>query len=279
MDKMRWSSFFKTFSLALQNKHPFRQVTWRVVNFVICIRQTIGRGMDLLSFPSQLWGHYQTCPVSQQYLVTSAIYSISDVCKCFTISGESSLGWAWSRGSGSKLSCAMPVWPCWESPPSPIPLGQTEHRCLLSLHALLHSTGLRTCRPQRSWDPGPPPCNRTRQVRAGISLPWLSWGDSLYLTQQHWNPALQDCCGLDFPIHHNYFCPQFSSAVIRKGFSKAGGWVGLSHNQGSELQTKFQAGLCFILSYLPSASFSFKLATINIFSSPITLGISFISME
>lgn len=41
--------------------------------------------------------------------------------------------------------------------------------------------------------------------------------------------------------------------------------VGLSHNQGSELQTKFLAGLCFILSYFPSASLSFILAQSIIF--------------
>lgn len=62
-------------------------------------------------------------------------------------------------------------------------------------------------------------------------------------TQQHWNPALRACCGLGFPIHHNYFCLQFSSATIQRDFSKGGGWV--------SLLARFQVGLCFSWAICP----------------------------
>jgi len=162
-------------------------------------------------------------------------------------------------------------------PTSPIPLGQAQHRAscpyslcstaLVSKHAdpseavtrvHHHATGHSRFTQALAAPAGlgefplpPPRAAALKSSTAGLLWSWFP------------NPS-----------------KLFSSAVFMShDFSKAGGCVGLGHNQGSEPQTKFQAGLCFILSYLPSAALSFKLAPINIFSSPITLGVSFISME
>lgn len=99
--------------------------------------------------------------------------------------------------------------------------------------------------------------------------PWGSAQAVSTKAQQHQGQAL--------PIHLIYLCPQFSSSTAQRDFSEAGGRLTWVITQG--LSCRQSLGLCFILSCLPNASFPFKLATINIFSSPITLDISLISME
>lgn len=179
-------------------------------------------------------------------MVNLVTRSISDVSKSFTISAGTSLGWGWIRGPGTKLSCPTAVWPCQERF-LPNVLGASP-ALLPPVLPQLPSTGLQARWPQQRWGPRWPSCDRTQQVQVGVS-PRSGWGHS-------------HSCGLSSPIHHNSFCLQFSSTVILKHFSKAGC---LSHNQRSELQTKFLAGLCFILSYFPSVSLSFILAQSIIF--------------
>lgn len=169
-----------------------------------------------------------------------------------------------NRGSGTELSCAVPVWLCWESPlshphgasPASFPPGfapsAPQHCPLKTLTpAKPRPTSIATQRHSRfpqAFGDSLSPANTAALKSSAVALLW-SW----------------------FPDPSQLFL----STVFMKHDSKAGGFVGLSHNQGSKLQTKFQAGLCFILSYLPSASFS----TINIFSSLVILGLSFISIE
>lgn len=66
---------------------------------------------------------------------------------------------------------------------------------------------------------------------------------------------VSQCITINFV--YSFHQPQFGRIFLRL--------VGLSHNQRSELQTKFLACLGFILSYFPSASLSFILAQSIIF--------------
>lgn len=173
--------------------------------------------------------------------------SISDACKSFTISAESSLGWGWIRGPGTELSCTTTVWPCQERSLSNV-LGASPALLPPGLPQLPSSSS-------RHADPSKDEAHVGHRVTGHSRFMWAFCCPSL----AGGIPTLVVLVSQPITINFVY---SFHQPWFRRIFLRL---VGLNHNQRSELKTKFLAALCFILSYFPSASLSFILAQSIIF--------------
>lgn len=231
---------FKTFSLGLQNKYPIRDIysAWREVNFVIHLGPT-----------ARAWAIGVLSDLPFQLLVTLAIHSISDGHTPFTIpsnSLEAGVGAQDLAQSslimtvGQRQKKAEPKRETWERRRDSQQAGSQQcfHMC-----------------PKATQKGNKRPADKHLRFCGHfcLSIPKRftntrehHWPDLTSGTNQcPWGSACpvstkaQHCEGLALPIHHTYLCPQFSSATTQKDFFEAGGWVGLSYNLGSELQTKF----------------------------------------